>query len=62
MFVILSEKSYQKKYPEGTPLQPTKDEINIWRTYAREELGLESDYLYTMIIDKFRWHSRGSQE
>ena len=53
---------YEKLYPKGTPFQPTKEEASGWRTYAREELGLESDYLYTMIIDKFRWHSRGSQE
>ena len=51
---------YEKLYPKGTPFQPTKDEITRWRTYAREELGLESDYLFTMIIDKFRWNSRGS--
>jgi len=50
---------YQKLYPEGTPFQPTKDETNIWRTYAREELGLESDYLYSQIFDRFRWISRG---
>ena len=45
---------YQKLYPEGTPFQPTKDETNIWRTYAREELGLESDYQYAMIFEDFR--------
>ncbi len=50
---------YQKLYPEGTPFQPTKDEIGRWRTYAKEDLGVESDYLYAMIIDKFRWSSRG---
>jgi hypothetical protein len=44
---------YEKLYPEG-PFQPTKDEINIWRTYAREELGLESDYLYAMIFEEYR--------
>ena len=50
---------YEKLYPKGTPFQPTKDEINRWRRYAREDLGLESDYLYSMIIDNFRWSSRG---
>ena len=53
---------YEKLYPKGTPFQPTKDEIARWRLYAREELGLESDYLYTMIIDKFRWHSRSIKD
>jgi len=53
---------YKKLYPLGTPFQPSKEEIMRWRVYAREELGLDSDYLYGMIFDKFRWSSRSSNK
>jgi len=48
---------YEKFYPKGTPFQPTNDEASRWRTYAREELGLESDYQYAMIFEDFRENS-----
>ena len=50
---------YEKLYPKGTPFLPTKEETKSWRIFAREELGVKSDYIYNMIIDKYRWSSKG---
>jgi predicted nucleic acid-binding Zn-ribbon protein len=47
---------FEKKYPEGTLFRPTKDEVTLWREFAKRELGL-SDYLYDMIHSKFRFSS-----
>ena len=52
---------YEKLYPKGTPFQPTKDEIDRWRAYAREELGVESDFLFSKIFRSFRWISRSNE-
>jgi hypothetical protein len=50
---------YEKLYPAGISFQPTKEEIIRWRKFAKDELGLDSDYLYSMILDRFRWVSKG---
>ena len=48
---------FEKKYPEGTLFRPTKDEVTLWREFAKREFGL-SDYLYDMIHSKFRFRLR----
>ena len=47
------------KYPEGTLFRPTKEENQNWRLYAKDELGVESNYLYDMIHSKYRFKGRG---
>ncbi|MBT4828750.1 MAG: hypothetical protein HON82_09275 [Candidatus Marinimicrobia bacterium] len=53
--ILFSE--FEKKYPEGTIFKPTKDELQQWREFAKLELRL-SDYLYDMILAKYRFSSR----
>ena len=48
---------FVKKYPEGTRFKPTKEELQQWREFAKRELGL-SDYLYDMILAKYRFSTR----
>ena len=48
---------YEKQFPEGSFFKPTKEQQDSWRSYAREELGVESNYLYDMIINRFRFQS-----
>jgi hypothetical protein len=48
---------FEKKYPEGTIFKPIKEELLQWREFAKRELGL-SDYLYDMILAKYRFSSR----
>tara|TARA_B100002003_G_scaffold10468_1_gene8959 strand:- start:324 stop:2837 length:2514 start_codon:yes stop_codon:yes gene_type:complete len=48
---------FAKKYPEGTIFKPTKEELQQWREFAKLELRL-SDYLYDMILAKYRFSSR----
>ena len=52
-------KEFEKKYPEGTLFRPTKDEAASWRLYAKEELEIESNYIYNMIYGKYRFKGRG---
>ena len=52
-------KEFGEKYPEGTLFRPTKEENESWRQYAKNELGVESDYLYDMIHGKYRFKGRG---
>ena len=53
--IMFSE--YEKQFPKGAIFKPTKEQQDSWRSYAREELGLESNYLYDMIINRFRFQS-----
>jgi hypothetical protein len=48
---------FAKKYPGGTIFKPTKEELQEWREFAKIELRL-SDYLYDMILAKYRFSSR----
>jgi hypothetical protein len=48
---------FAKKYPEGTIFKPTKEELQQWLEFAKLELRL-SDYLYDMILAKYRFSSR----
>ena len=52
-------KEFEKKYPEGTLFRPTKDEAASWRLYAKEELEIESNYIYNMIYGQYRFKGRG---
>ncbi|SVC93070.1 uncharacterized protein METZ01_LOCUS345924, partial [marine metagenome] len=52
-------REFGEKYPEGTLFRPTKEENESWRQYAKNELGVESDYLYDMIHGKYRFKGRG---
>ena len=55
--VSIVANSVEKKYPEGTIFKPTKEELQQWREFAKLELRL-SDYLYDMILAKYRFSSR----
>jgi hypothetical protein len=55
-------KEYEKKYPNGTLFRPTKEELENWRLFAKNELGVESNYLYDMIISRFRFQSGNKKE
>ena len=55
-------KEYEKKYAKGTLFRPTKEEQESWRLYAKNELGVESNYLYDMIISRFRFQSGNKKE
>ena len=52
---------FAKKYPEGTIFKPTKEELQQWREFAKRELRL-SDYLYDMILAKYRFSTRYKAE
>tara|TARA_B100001250_G_scaffold278687_1_gene241108 strand:- start:235 stop:534 length:300 start_codon:yes stop_codon:yes gene_type:complete len=52
-------KEFEKKYPEGTLFRPTKDEAASWRLYAKEELEIDSNYIYDMIYGKYRFKGSG---
>ena len=52
---------FAKKYPEGKIFKPIKEELLQWREFAKRELGL-SDYLYDMILAKYRFSSRYKAE
>ena len=53
--IMFSE--FENKYPSGTYFKPHNEELQQWRNFAFKELDIRDDYLYDMILSRFRFES-----
>ena len=53
--VMFSE--FEKKYPSGKHFRPKNEELKIWREFASKDLNISDDYLYEMMLSRFRFES-----
>ena len=53
--IMFSE--FENKYPSGTYFKPHNEELQKWRNFAFKELDIRDDYLYDMILSRFRFES-----